>query len=56
MTTRVAQTAPVSAGFFAGLHQAGLKVAAYVSLLGEAFAEAKVQARAAQARWPFIGE
>ena len=56
MTTRVAQTAPVSVGFFAGLHQAGLKVAGYLALARAVFTEAQTEARAAQARWRFISE
>ena len=56
MTTRFAQTTPVSAGFLAGLHQTGLKVAGYFVLLREVFAEAQAEARAAQARWHFIAE
>jgi hypothetical protein len=56
MTTRIAQSAPLSSGLVAAGYQAWVKAAAYLALLGEAFAEAKAQARAAQARYAFISE
>lgn len=56
MATHFAQTAPVSTGFLTGLHQAGLKVAAFFVLMAEVFAEAQALARAAHARHRFIEE
>jgi hypothetical protein len=56
MTTRFVPTAPVSAGSLNGLHQVGLKVGGYFVLLRAVFAEAQAEARAAQARWHFVGE
>jgi hypothetical protein len=54
MTTRIAHTAPVSSGLLIAGYQAWQKAAAYLALLAEVFAEAKAQARAAQARGIFI--
>jgi len=54
MATRLAYTAPVSLGIFAAGYKAWQKVAAYLALLAEVFAEAKALARAAQARGVFI--
>ncbi len=56
MTTRFAQAAPVSAGFFPAMHQAGLKAIRYLALLHAVFVEAHAEARAAQVRWRFISE
>jgi hypothetical protein len=56
MTTRVAETVPVSTGFFPAVHQAGLKAIRYLALLHAAFVEAYAEARVAQARWRFISE
>jgi hypothetical protein len=54
MTTRLAPTAPVSSALLLAGYQAWQKTAAYLVLLAEVFAEAKAQARAAQARGIFI--
>lgn len=56
MTTRLASAPGFSGVWIEGLRQTGLKVIAYVTLLAEAFAEAKAEARAAQARYGFISE
>lgn len=56
MATRLAPAPGFSGVWGEGLRQTGLKVIAYVTLLAEAFAEAKAEARAAQARYGFISE
>jgi predicted lipoprotein len=56
MTTRITHSVPVVSGFAVAGYQAWHKGAAYLAMLGEAFAEAKAQARAAQARYAFISE
>jgi hypothetical protein len=57
MATRYAHTAPVWSGLsLGGLSGIARKVVAYLGLLAEAFAEAREQARAAQARRTFIEE
>lgn len=54
MATRFAPAAPVSSVIFHAAHTAWKKTVAYLVLLAEVFAEAKAQARAAQARGTFI--
>jgi hypothetical protein len=57
MATRYAHTAPGWSGLsFGGLGGIVRKVVAYLGLLVEAFAEAREEARAAQARRTFIEE
>jgi hypothetical protein len=56
MATRLAPAAGFSGAWVEGLRQVALKMVAYVRLLAEVFAEAKAQARAAEARYGFIAE
>lgn len=56
MATRLAPAPSLSGLWGEALRQTGLKVIAYVRILAEAFVEAKVEARAAQARYGFISE
>lgn len=54
MATRLAATAPLAFGLLSSGYRIWQKVVAYVGLLAEVLAEAKAEARAAQARGVFV--